>query len=257
MAGKQGGRLAMETDAEWERPWVSEGRRRSRLLKRGMPLVRMLAQAPLHTSLGDWTYMVFGDYASGRLHTLMAYGRMNGRRIAKNTGMLVRVHSSCATSELFHATNCECREELDEAMRRIRRNGSGIMIYLDQEGAGNGLVAKTRAYAKAFGWSDGRVVQRKRGGKPISIYKAYRMLGYGDEARDFGQAAAMLKSIGVRSVRLMTNNMAKVSGLEREGIKAVAYGIHIRPKDAATAAHIRSKAEELGHRISERDWKRK
>ena len=248
--------IAEARSREWKRPWVSESKNRDYLSKHKMHLVEMLAQTPLHTKFGDWTYMVFGEYASGKLHTAMVYGRANGKKMRDGSEVLVRVHSSCATSELFHATNCECREELDEAMRRIRRNRGGIIIYLDQEGAGNGLVAKTMAYAMAFGWRNGRAVQRKRGGKPLSVYKAYKMLGYGDEARDFSAAAAMLKSIGVRSVRLMTNNMAKVDGLEKEGVKAVPYGIHIRPRDAAMAAHIRSKAEELGHRIGKGDWKR-
>jgi len=238
---------------EWTEPWVSEGNNRKYLAERKMSLVKLLAKTPLHTEFGDWTYMVFGDYPTGKMHTMMVYGQVKGRRLDNAKDIMVRVHSSCATSELFHSTNCECRQELEEAMRRIRKSGSGIIVYLDQEGAGNGLVGKTRAYALTVDWNRGKIVARG-GSKPLSVYSAFKKLGYTGHGRDFKSAAAMLKSIGVKSVRLMTNNPEKIKGLEVEGIKAVPYGIHIKPRDNAMAAHLKAKAEEMGHSISKKDW---
>ncbi|HVC58659.1 MAG TPA: GTP cyclohydrolase II [Candidatus Acidoferrales bacterium] len=242
-------------EKEWRKPWISESANRNYLEIKGKPLVRLLAQTPLHTDFGDWTYMVFGDYATGKMHTVMVYGEVKGNRLKNSDKIIVRVHSSCATSEIFHSTNCECREELEEAMRRIRKAGRGIIVYLDQEGAGNGLVGKIRAYAMTVKWSSGKVAALNfKGAKPLSVYSAFKLLGYKSETRDFKSAAAMLKSLGVKSVKLMTNNPEKVRGLEDEGIKAIPYGIHIKPRDKVMAAHIRAKAEEMGHRINKTNW---
>jgi GTP cyclohydrolase II/3,4-dihydroxy 2-butanone 4-phosphate synthase/GTP cyclohydrolase II len=166
------------------------------------------------------------------------------------------VHSACASSELFHATNCECREELEESMKRIRKEGKGVLIYLDQEGAGNGLEAKVAAYGRAFAWKGGRVVAVKdpKTGEDLNVYAEYKKMGYGKESRSFKAAADMLKEMGIRSVRLLTNNPSKVKGLVDEGIRAVPVGLHIKPKNEIVAGNLKAKAKELGHRISKRHW---
>ncbi|EQD58232.1 3,4-dihydroxy-2-butanone 4-phosphate synthase/GTP cyclohydrolase II, partial [mine drainage metagenome] len=169
----------------------------------------MLASTPLPTEYGSWTYIVFGDMTNGQFHTAMVYGNA-AKSLKKSSCMLLRVHSACGTSELFHATNCECREELEEALKCMRKAGSGIIIYMNQEGAGNGIEAKVKAYSKAFTWKNGKVVgARSKDGKPISIYDAYKSLGYPQENRSFAVSAAILKKLGVKKVKLMTNNPKK------------------------------------------------
>ena len=195
--------------------------------------------------------MIFSENGvPNRVHTAVVYGP-NTRELKSGRNVLTRVHSACATSELFHASNCECREELEEAMRRIRKEGRGIIVYLDQEGAGNGIKAKIQAYSLAFRWKNGRVTQAKdkRTGKSISIYEAYRKLGYGMETRSFKVAADILKSLDISSVRLLTNNPSKIKGLQVEGINATPVELHIKPKNRIVAEHLNAKASLLGHNI--------
>jgi 3,4-dihydroxy 2-butanone 4-phosphate synthase/GTP cyclohydrolase II len=215
--------------------------------------IRLLAQTPIPTEYGGWEYIVFSENGvPNRFHTAVVYGP-TAKELKSGRNVLARVHSACATSELFHASNCECREELEEAMRRIRKEGKGVLVYLDQEGAGNGIKAKIQAYGMAFRWKNNKVVPVKnaRTGENMSIYEAYRKLGYGMETRSFKVAADILKNLGIRSVRLLTNNPSKVKGLQDEGIKAIPVGLHIKPKNKIVASHLSAKARLLGHKIKE------
>ena len=214
--------------------------------------VHLIAQTPLPTEYGGWEYMVFGENGvPNRIHTAVVYGPAT-KELRSGRNVLVRVHSACATSELFHASNCECREELEEAMRRIRKEGAGVVVYLDQEGAGNGIKAKVDAYKMAFRWK-GKTsvvpVKDARTGNIANIYDAYRKLGYGMETRSFRVAADILKSLGIKSVRLLTNNPSKISGLRDEGFGVVPVGLHIKPKNKIVAEHLNAKARLLGHKI--------
>ena len=219
--------------------------------------VRLAGETPLPTEYGGWTYRVFEEPSSGKFHAMMVYGDAGKYSASDWKDVLVRVHSACASSELFHATNCECREELEEAMKRIRKEGKGVIIYLDQEGAGNGIAAKVAVYSRIFAWRGGKVVPMKdpKTGEELSMYATYKKLGYEMEKRSFKAAAEMLKERGIRSVRLLTNNPNKVRGLVDEGIRAVPVGLHIKPKNRIVASHLRAKANELGHNISKRHWK--
>ena len=217
-----------------------------------VPIIKRLGSTPLPTEYGGFTYVVFGDLTNGQFHTMMIYG--DASRIKKKERLLLRVHSACGTSELFHATNCECREELEEALKRISKAKSGIVIYLNQEGAGNGITAKTKAYSNAFEWKNGKIVERKKkDGSDVSVYDAYKKLGYPQENRSFAAAAAMLKEFGIRKVRLMTNNPKKVEGLKQYGIDVQPYGIHIKPKNNTMKRHLEAKAKLLGHSIKSKD----
>lgn len=218
--------------------------------------IKLIGETPLPTEFGGWTYLVFEDLKTYKFHTLLVYKRLAD--IAKHpNNVLVRIHSACASSELFHANNCECREELEEGMKRIKRNGRGIIVYLDHEGAGNGIAAKLMVYSKTFGWKNGRIVQKKdpKTNRNIDTYTTFEKLGYKKEARTFEVAAEMLKYAGVKSVKLMTNNPKKVEGIERYGIPAIPISIHIKPKNRIVSEHLRSKAVNLGHKISERHIK--
>lgn len=242
----------------FERMWSDTASLESRNIRiaerKRTPIVKMLSSTPLPTEYGGFTHIVFGDLTNGQFHVMMVYG--DARKIKKNERLLLRVHSACGTSELFHATNCECREELDEAMKRIAKAKSGIVIYMNQEGAGNGITAKIKAYSNTFEWKNGKVVERrKKDGSPVTVYDAYKKLGYPQENRSFAAAAAMLKAFGIRRVRLMTNNPKKVEGLKQYGINVQPYGIHIKPKNKTVKRHLEAKARILGHRIGSKDLK--
>ncbi|MEM0154394.1 MAG: GTP cyclohydrolase II [Methanothrix sp.] len=242
----------------FERIWSDTANLESRNLRvaerEHAPIVKLLSSTPLPTEYGGFTYIVFGDLTNGQFHTMMIYG--DAKKIKKNERILLRVHSACGTSELFHATNCECREELDEAMKRISKAKSGIVIYMNQEGAGNGITAKIKAYSNTFEWQNGKVVEkRNKDGSPVSIYDAYKKLGYPQENRSFAASAAMLKAFGIRKVKLMTNNPKKIEGLKQYGIDVQPYSIHIKPKNGIVKRHLEAKAKLLGHKIGPEDLK--
>ncbi len=246
--------LSKILDQRWEELWKFSEERERILQKNHSKIVKLLASTPLPTEYGDFTYMVFGDYATGEFHNAVIYG--NAKKSIKKNGMLVRVHSSCGTSELFHAMNCECREELDEAMKRIRKNKSGMIIYLNQEGAGNGIAPKIKAYSKSLVWKGNKVVEAKdKNGKPITAYEAYKMLGYKQENRSLLAAAEIIKFLGIKSVRLMTNNPKKIDELRKYGIKVEPEGIHIKPNGDIVKNSLKAKAKILGHNITSKDLK--
>ena len=246
--------LSKILDQRWEELWKFSEERERILQKSHSKIIKLLASTPLPTEYGDFTYMVFADYATGEFHNAVIYG--NAKKSIKKNGMLVRVHSSCGTSELFHAMNCECREELDEAMKRIRKNKSGMIIYLNQEGAGNGIAPKIKAYSKSLVWKGNKVVEAKdKNGKPITAYEAYKMLGYKQENRSLLAAAEIIKFLGIKSVRLMTNNPKKIDELRKYGIKVEPEGIHIKPNGDIVKNSLKAKAKILGHNITSKDLK--
>ncbi len=246
--------LSKILDQRWKEPWRLREDREKAILKSHGKIIKMLASTPLPTEYGYFTYMVFGDYTTGEFHNAVIYG--DAKKGIKKEGMLVRVHSSCGTSELFHAVNCECREELDEAMKRISKNKSGMVIYLNQEGAGNGIAPKIEAYSKSLIWKGNKVVEAKdKQGKPITVYDAYKMLGYKPENRSLLVAAEIIKFLGIKSIRLMTNNPKKIEELRKYGIKVEPEGIHIKPKSKIVRDSLKAKAKILGHNITDKDLK--
>ncbi len=238
-----------EMKKKWSRPWIYSERNEKIFSKQGVNGVELLNSTPLPTDYGDWTYLVFGDYTTGREQTMMIYGDFKRGSIGDGRGVIVRIHSACATSEVFHSNNCECREELIEAMKRIKRAGRGIIVYLYQEGGGNGLSAKAAAYNNTFFWKNGKIRS-----KNISVYDSFRELKYKNENRSFTAAAEMLRQVGVKSVRLLTNNPKKIEGLKKYGFDVKPAGIHIKPKNTVIANHLRAKAKLLKHHIDKKDW---
>ena len=240
---------------EWYRPFAFGKIVTTMLRQKGVPIIEELGRAPLPTEFGDWIYVVFGDLAHGKQHEALIYGNVLKNVLAHN--ILVRMHSSCRTSEIFHAINCECREQLHSSMKLIQQEGKGIIVYLDQEGRGNGMVGKLSQLNRMFGWKKRRIVQKKdsQTGEVIDTVKAYEESGYSSEARDFSVAGEILKTLGVRSVRLLTNNPQKIKGVESAGIEVTPVEIHITPSNEIVAMDLRSKARNLGHKISEKHWK--
>jgi GTP cyclohydrolase II len=171
--------------------------------------------------------VAFRDPASGEEHVALVVGAFGGRP------PLVRLHSECLTGDVFGSLKCDCGPQLKEALRIIGASGGGVLLYLRQEGRGIGLANKLRAYAL-----------QDRG---LDTVDANRRLGFADDERGYGMAAAMLRALGVEAVRVLTNNPAKVAGLEREGIRVVERVAHHMPTNPHNADYIATKKKRSGH----------
>lgn len=149
---------------------------------------------------------------------------------------LVRIHSQCLTGDVFHSLRCDCRQQLEMALGMIRDLGAGILIYEQQEGRGIGLMAKLQAYELQDAGLD--------------TVEANQRLGFKADHRDFALPGAMLKALGVNSVRLLSNNPEKVEALEKAGIEVVErVPCEVEPSIHAEE-YIRTKKEKLGHLFS-------
>jgi GTP cyclohydrolase II len=213
--------IVREGNEEWKKPWSAIAHNKNLLQANQHPIVRRLGEGPLKTSFGDWTMVAYGDYTSGEVHIALVYGNLrdglDGTEVYPT-----RVHSSCQTNEKFHAQNCECRAELHETMDRIKQEGKGIILYLQQEGRGNGVYGKMFQLEAMFGWSDGKIVQNTDdNGEPVTTVKAYEQHRFHGEIRDFTVAGAMLQDLGVKRVEHHSNNPRKKAGLENNGIEVV------------------------------------
>lgn len=241
---------------EWYQPWVFLQFIKELLFKEGETMLEEFGRSPLPTEFGDYTYFVFGDKTSGAHHEMLVFGNLAEGSLGDRENVLVRIHSSCRTNETYHAVNCECRKELHLAMKMIQQEGRGIILYLEQEGRGTGIAGKMAQLNGMFGWEDGKIEQKRDAstGDRIDTDRAYKDAGYPSESRDFGVAGEMLNHVGVCSVRLLTNNPLKIAGIEQYGIRVTPVGIHIEPDNDIIASDLRSKAENLGHHISEENW---
>ncbi|MEO6113787.1 MAG: GTP cyclohydrolase II [Sphingomicrobium sp.] len=171
--------------------------------------------------------IAFRDPASGEDHVALLVGAFGGQP------PLVRLHSECLTGDVFGSLKCDCGPQLKAALGIIGAAGGGVLLYLRQEGRGIGLANKLRAYAL-----------QDRG---LDTVDANRRLGFGDDERDYGMAAAMLRALGIEEVKLLTNNPAKVAGLEHEGICVVERIAHHMPANPHNADYLATKQSRSGH----------
>lgn len=148
---------------------------------------------------------------------------------------LVRIHSQCLTGDVFHSLRCDCRSQLELALEAIAAAGAGILIYEQQEGRGIGLMNKLRAYQLQDEGAD--------------TVEANERLGFEADLRNYEMPAAILQSLGVEAVRLMSNNPDKIQALERAGIVVTERVPCVVPPLASTAAYLRTKKEKMGHLI--------
>lgn len=171
--------------------------------------------------------VAFRDPANGEEHVALLIGAFGGQP------PLVRLHSECLTGDVFSSLKCDCGPQLKQALHLIGAAGGGVLLYLRQEGRGIGLANKLRAYAL-----------QDRG---LDTVEANRRLGFVDDARDYRMAAAILRALGIEQVRLLTNNPAKVAGLEAEGIAVAERVAHHMPTNPHNADYLATKQAKSGH----------
>ena len=192
------------------------------------PDVTLVARAALPLDgLPETQIVAFRGTDDGGEHVALLVGAFGGEP------PLVRLHSECLTGDVFGSLKCDCGPQLREALRIIGEAGGGILLYLRQEGRGIGLANKLRAYAL-----------QDRG---LDTVDANLRLGFADDERDYGHAAAMLRALGVDTVRLLTNNPAKVQGLEEAGISVAGRVPHHMPVNRHNADYLATKKQRSGH----------
>jgi 3,4-dihydroxy 2-butanone 4-phosphate synthase/GTP cyclohydrolase II len=193
-------------------------------------LVRRVASAQLPTEHGEFRAIAYESPLDAETHIAMVKGD-----IGDGEDVLVRVHSRCLTGDVFHSLRCDCGPQLDAAMRRINKEGRGIILYLNQEGRGIGLGNKIRAYELQD--------------EGFDTVEANERLGFKADQRDYGIGVQILKDLGVHTMRLLSNNPRKLVGLEGYGL-SVAEWIPLEiPASIHTERYLRTKKEKLGHRL--------
>ncbi len=192
-------------------------------------LVRRVAEANLPTEFGTFKSIVFQSDVDGLEHVALVKGEIGDG----HEPILVRVHSSCLTGDVFSSRRCDCGPQLHAAMERIDREGRGVLLYMNQEGRGIGLTAKIKAYAL-----------QEQG---FDTVEANERLGYAPDLRDYGVGAQILSSIGVRRMKLMTNNPRKIVGLQGYAIEVVErVPIEVEPTES-NREYLTVKAQKMGH----------
>jgi len=194
-------------------------------------LVRRVAKAKLPTVQGSFQIHAYESLIDKQIHVALVRGD-----IGAGDDVLVRVHSRCLTGDVFHSTRCDCGPQLDAALERIAKEGRGVLLYLHQEGRGIGLVNKILAYELQDGGLD--------------TVEANERLGFKPDQRDYGIGAQILRDLGVRTMRLMTNNPRKFVGLEGYGLSVVeSVPIEVVPATDFTRRYMKTKKDKLGHTL--------
>ena len=189
--------------------------------------VKKMSEATLPTNHGEWKISVYHSLIDGAEHVALVKGTL-GKEPA-----LVRVHSECFTGDVLSSLRCDCQSQLNAAMERINKEGSGVILYMRQEGRGIGLANKVKAYALQD--------------KGFDTVEANEHLGFRADLRDYGIGAQILKDIGLKKLRLLTNNPRKIVGLEGHGLQVVErVPIEIKAH-SINEGYIKTKKNKLGH----------
>lgn len=199
-------------------------------LGRDRVCVRIVAMAELPSRFGDFHIVAFENNRDGKEHVAITRGDVIG---AENVP--VRLHSECLTGDVVGSLRCDCRDQLEAALKNIGQMEKGIVLYLRQEGRGIGLINKIRAYSLQ---DDG-----------LDTVQANLALGFRDDERDYAVAAHMLMSLKIQSVQLMTNNPKKISQLTRYGIDVTGRIPHIMEPNEHNRFYLETKAAKSGHMI--------
>ncbi|MEZ5283995.1 MAG: bifunctional 3,4-dihydroxy-2-butanone-4-phosphate synthase/GTP cyclohydrolase II [Vicinamibacterales bacterium] len=193
-------------------------------------LVRKVTEADLPTEHGAFRIHCYESVIDGQAHVALVCGE-----VGDGDNVLVRVHSKCLTGDVFHSARCDCGPQLHAAMARIAREGRGVLLYLNQEGRGIGLANKLKAYALQD--------------QGFDTVEANERLGFKADQRDYGIGAQILRDLGVRTMRLLTNNPRKFVGLQGYGL-SVASSLPLEiPASETTRRYLKAKKDKLGHRL--------
>jgi 3,4-dihydroxy 2-butanone 4-phosphate synthase/GTP cyclohydrolase II len=193
-------------------------------------LVRKVAEAELPTEHGIFKIHGFESLIDRQTHVALVCGE-----IGNGEDLLIRVHSKCLTGDVFHSARCDCGPQLEAAMQRIAAEGRGVLLYLNQEGRGIGLINKLRAYALQD--------------QGFDTVEANERLGFKADQRDYGIGAQILRDLGVRTMRLLTNNPRKFVGLQGYGLAVSATEPLEIPATHTTRRYLKTKKEKLGHEL--------
>jgi 3,4-dihydroxy 2-butanone 4-phosphate synthase / GTP cyclohydrolase II len=199
-------------------------------------LVHRVAEARMPTEHGDWRIVGYRNDVDAHEHVALVFGD-----IGDGQGTLVRMHSKCLTGDVFHSLRCDCGWQLETAMEMIARDGRGVIVYLDQEGRGIGLLNKLKAYEL-----------QDRGADTV---QANERLGFKPDLRDYGIGAQILLDLGLKSIRPITNNPLKLVGLEGYGLRVDDRVSIVQPTHKESASYMRTKRDKLGHMLEESNGK--
>ena len=191
-------------------------------------LIEKIETTKLPTDYGDFTLHLYQDKFESKQHIALTHGKID-----KKKPTLIRVHSECVTGDIFSSKRCDCGAQLDHAMKKIVEAGSGIIIYLKQEGRGIGLKHKIQAY--------------KLQDEGLDTVEANEKLGFPPDMRDYGTGAQILKDLGVTKLNVMTNNPKKLVGLEGHGLEICERIKITMPTEPENERYLSTKEKKLGH----------
>jgi 3,4-dihydroxy 2-butanone 4-phosphate synthase/GTP cyclohydrolase II len=202
--------------------------------RRTEKLVERITSVRLPTAYGDFTAIAFREKLTGKHHVALVKGNVEGEE-----NVLVRVHSECLTGDVFHSLRCDCGEQLEQALARIGSEERGVLLYMAQEGRGIGLLNKLKAY------------ELQENG--LDTVEANLELGFPPDMREYGIGNQILADLGLSTIRILTNNPKKITGIEGFGLTVVEQvPIEISPNDE-NRRYLETKRTKLGHRLHHQD----
>jgi 3,4-dihydroxy 2-butanone 4-phosphate synthase / GTP cyclohydrolase II len=202
--------------------------------RRTEKLVERTVSVRLPTAYGDFTAIAFREKLTGKHHVALINGDIDGAE-----DVLVRVHSECLTGDVFHSLRCDCGEQLEQALAQIGEEERGVLLYMAQEGRGIGLLNKLKAY------------ELQENG--LDTVEANVRLGFPADARDWGIGNQILADLGLTTIRILTNNPKKITGLEGFGLTVVEQVPIETPPNAENRLYLETKRDKLGHRLHHQD----
>jgi 3,4-dihydroxy 2-butanone 4-phosphate synthase / GTP cyclohydrolase II len=194
-------------------------------------LVKRVATAKMPTEWGEFRVHAFDHLVDKQTHVALVCGD-----ITDGKDVLVRVHSQCLTGDVLHSIRCDCGAQLEAAMQRIATEGRGVLLYLNQEGRGIGLANKIRAYELQD--------------EGFDTVEANERLGFKADQRDYGMGVQILRELGIRSMRLLSNNPRKLVGIEGYGLTVAEWLPLEIPASDSTRRYLKTKKDKLGHKLS-------